>query len=220
MKAAKELVAMTGEIDGRHLTTRRGFITVAGFGVVGLYGLWAAYGAAPTSLAFLAGEGAEPMEGMGHGHEGGGMSPEEFERLTDAFIEHNMLPDGSVRPARMHREEEEKPHEGEEHAHAGEEQARVEVALPDVYVRCLRFGYEPAVLRLEREVPYRFRIMAVDVSHGAAIQLGPASRMIRCPRNRLVEQRLRFLEAGTYHVYCAVYCGEGHDWMTGHIIVT
>ncbi|MFQ6018788.1 MAG: hypothetical protein ACE5KF_11420 [Kiloniellaceae bacterium] len=49
----------------RHPTTRRGFIGGLSFSVVSLYGLWAAYGAAPTSLAFLsAQEGG--MEGMGH----------------------------------------------------------------------------------------------------------------------------------------------------------
>lgn len=213
---------MTDEIDGQHPTTRRGFITVAGFGVVSLYGLWAAYGAAPTSLAFLAGEGGMgAMEGMGHG--GGGMSPEEFEHLAEAFIEHNTLPDGSVKPARaarMHHDEEEEVHEAEDPAHEGEERGHLMGEAPDVYLLCRRYGYQPAVLRLEKDVPYRFRIMAVDVSHGAAIQMGPASRMIRCPANTLVEQQLRFLESGNYHVYCAVYCGEGHDWMIGHIIVT
>lgn len=33
-----------------HFTTRRGFIAATGFGVVSLYGLWAAYGAAPLRL--------------------------------------------------------------------------------------------------------------------------------------------------------------------------
>src|SRR5665647_941270 len=36
-----------------HFTTRRGFIAASGFGGVSLYGLWAAYGAAPGPLALL-----------------------------------------------------------------------------------------------------------------------------------------------------------------------
>ena len=34
----------------KHFTTRRGFIAASGFGGLGLYGLWAAYGAAPGPL--------------------------------------------------------------------------------------------------------------------------------------------------------------------------
>ncbi len=85
-----------GDIDRAkvHLTTRRGFVTVLGFGVVSLYGMWAAYGAAPTSLSFLA-----AGEGGGHGG-GGGLSPEAFRRLAEDFIEANSLPDGSVKPVR------------------------------------------------------------------------------------------------------------------------
>jgi hypothetical protein len=55
------------DFDGKHVTTRRGFVTVPGFGVVSLYGLWVAYGAAPTSLAFMSGAEGGGMKGMGHG---------------------------------------------------------------------------------------------------------------------------------------------------------
>jgi heme/copper-type cytochrome/quinol oxidase subunit 2 len=68
-----------------------------GFGVLSLYGLWAAYGAAPTSLDFVsAGDGAGHA-GMGHGA-GSAMSPEHFRKLAEEFIEANSLPDGSVKP--------------------------------------------------------------------------------------------------------------------------
>lgn len=36
-----------------HFTTRRGLIAASGFGGLSLYGLWAAYGAAPTPLPLL-----------------------------------------------------------------------------------------------------------------------------------------------------------------------
>lgn len=92
----------TGGGLGKHPTTRRGFVTTISFGVISLYGLWAAYGAAPTSLSFLsegAGAGEGGMAGMGHGG-GGSISPEEFRRLTLDFVEANTLPDGSVKPVR------------------------------------------------------------------------------------------------------------------------
>ena len=48
----------------KHFTTRRGFVAACGFGIVGLYGLWAAYGAAP--VPFLGGS-HEPLAGGGGG---------------------------------------------------------------------------------------------------------------------------------------------------------
>ncbi len=50
----------------RHPTTRHGFIGGLSFSVVSLYGLWAAYEAAPTRLAFLSGAQGGGIKGMGH----------------------------------------------------------------------------------------------------------------------------------------------------------
>ncbi len=213
------------DFDGKHVTTRRGFVTVLGFGVVSLYGLWAAYGAAPTSLAFMSGAEGGGMKGMGHGGEGG-MSPEEFNRLADAFFEANTLPDGSVRPAR--REVAGVSAEAREHGAAmpgmsmseedehGDEHEDEPVI---VYVRASRYGYEPDVLRLEPDVPYKFRIMAVDADHGASINFRMGSRMIRCRARTLTEAILMFTAPGEYLSYCTVYCGEGHDQMMAKIVV-
>ena len=213
------------DFDGKHVTTRRGFVTVLGFGVVSLYGLWAAYGAAPTSLAFMSGAEGGGMKGMGHGGEGG-MSPEEFNRLADAFFEANTLPDGSVRPVR--REVASVSAEAREHGAAmpgmsmseedehGDEHGDEPVI---VYVRASRYGYEPDVLRLEPNVPYKFRIMAVDADHGASINFRMGSRMIRCRARVLTEAILMFTAPGEYLSYCTVYCGEGHDQMMAKIVV-
>ncbi len=101
-----------------HFTTRRGFIAATGFGGVSLYGLWAAYGAAPAPLALLGldrahGAGVDgpaahlPPAAGGHGGHGGhdaaamGPSPEEFGRMSAEFIERYRLPDGSVHPRRL-----------------------------------------------------------------------------------------------------------------------
>ncbi len=273
----------------RHLTTRRGFVTSVGFGVVSLYALWALYGAAPVSLAGIPSSG-EGGGGHGGGHGGGGgMSPEEFRHLTDAFIEANELPDGSVQPKRMnmaatpmnmdggHAEEEEAPQEtaaapmdmdvdhieGEEpHGevssaemnmeddHVEEEGAHEEAAAGhdevgepghsevaasydkatgqhdpeqpiDVYILAQRYSFEPDLLRLERNVPYRFRMMAVDTSHGVSV-LGSISlggHIMRARAKSLSEMTMTFTHPGEHLVYCTVYCGEGHDMMQAKIIV-
>ncbi|MFQ5764506.1 MAG: hypothetical protein ACE5GT_06230 [Rhodospirillales bacterium] len=220
----------------RHPTTRRGFISGVGFGVVSLYGLWAAYGAAPTSLAFLsAQEGG--MAGMGHGgHEGGGMSREEFERLANKFMEANRLPDGSVKPngravagisGKIHEDHAAAPktsmveghgHEEGPEASMAEEHGHEEGPI-DVYVMASRYGYEPEVLRLTPNMPYKFKFMAVDADHGASINMRIGSLMIRCRARTLTETTLLFSAPGEYLSYCTVYCGEGHDMMMGKIVV-
>ncbi len=226
----------------RHFTTRRGFAIVVGLLVLALYFLWAAYGAAPTSLRFLAETQSESMGRMaqgGHGAGAGDMTPEEFNQITEKFVGDLSLPDGSVRPTRqwtasmaamggghegregeaarmaspaettpaVAREEE----EGHDRDEGGE--------LIDVYLMAIRFSYVPTVLRLERGVPYRFRMMSMDVNHGASIHTGFAGHIMRRPAKTMVEMVMTFPDPGEYMIYCTVYCGEGHSQMKGKIIV-
>ena len=226
-----------------HITTRRGFITVVGFSVVVLYGLWAAYGAAPTSLRFLADPPSEGMGGMaqgGHGAGVGGMTPEEFHEITEKFVEDFRLPDGSVRPtrqwmasmageedqaeamelgeaARMAASAETVPAAGREEAEGhGSAQGGEPI---DVYLMAMQFSYLPNVLRLERGVPYRFRMMSMDVNHGASIHTGFAGHIMRRPARTMSEMVMTFSEPGEFMIYCTVYCGVGHSQMKGKIIV-
>jgi len=199
----------------RHFTTRRGFVAAAGFGMVGVYFLWAGYGAAPLGLgggrdtqAKGGGGAAEPGAAghAGHGEAPSGPSSGEFRKLSEAFIEQNKLADGSVQPGRAM----------QDHAmHGAAPQGPV-----DVYLMAYQWGYAPSVLRLETGVPYRFRMMAVDVAHGASLQLGRAGRMVRLRPGTQVEQALTFSQPGEYLLYCTVYCGLAHDRMQGRVIVS
>jgi heme/copper-type cytochrome/quinol oxidase subunit 2 len=242
-----------------HITTRRGFITAVGFSVVTLYGLWAAYGAAPTSLQFLTDTQSEGTAGMamgGHGAGAGGMTPEEFHEITEKFVEDLSLPDGSVRPMRqwmpsmaaMAGAHEGREDEANEHRAMGEAMKAGEAArmassaetIPavgreeaeeeghdsaqdeepiDVYLMAMQFYYLPNVLRLERGVPYRFRMMSMEVNHGASIHTGFAGHIMRRPAQMMSEMVMTFPEPGEFMIYCTVYCGVGHSRMKGKIIV-
>jgi cytochrome c oxidase subunit II len=88
-----------------HLTTRRGFIALAGFGGTALYGLWAAYGAAPNPLSLLSPgrDGSnEPAHDQHLAHEApsedAARSFAEFEDRVRDFIDRYAQPDGSVYP--------------------------------------------------------------------------------------------------------------------------
>ena len=204
-----------GDTQHRHFTARRGFVAAAGFGMVGVYFVWAGYGAAP--LGFDGGHEAPAEDGRGaapepssaghagHGAAASGSSSEEFRKLSEAFVEQNKLADGSVQPGRAM----------QDHAmHGAAPQGPV-----DVYLMAYQWGYAPSVLRLETGVPYRFRMMAVDVAHGASLQLGRAGRMVRLRPGTRVEQELTFSRPGEYLLYCTVYCGLAHDRMQGRVIV-
>ncbi|MCH9052955.1 MAG: hypothetical protein IIA72_18130 [Proteobacteria bacterium] len=89
----------------------------------------------------------------------------------------------------------------------------------DLYLMAMRFSYVPNVLRLRRGVPYRFRMMSMDVNHGASIHTGFAGHIMRRPAQTMVEMVMTFSEPGEFMIYCTVYCGEGHSQMKGKIIV-
>lgn len=214
-----------------HFTARRSFVAAAGFGMVSLYLLWAAYGAAPLEFGAHAeaveagGHGQADAHGGGHGAAANGMRAEEFRRLAEGFVETNKLADGSVQPQRARSEALRQP-EAAHGAHAGhamlaESEAHGDEATPiEVYLMAYQFGFAPGVLRLEAGVPYRFRMMAVDVGHGASLHLAPGARVVRLRPGALVEQEYTFQRAGEYLLYCTVYCGLAHDRMQGRIIVT
>ena len=217
----------------RHATTRRGFIAALGFGGVSLYALWAAYGAAPGPRALLGRTASETSDehglgghGGGHADVSGGASPEEFRRMVEEFVERYRLEDGSVYPRRAG-DSASAVIAGNAHAgHGGHAAAEA----PDhgegegsgavqVLILAERWYYEPAHLRLDAGVPYRFRMMATDVSHGASIQFGRGGRMIRLRPGAVAEMEAVFERPGSFLVYCTVYCGPAHDYMQARIDV-
>lgn len=227
-----------------HFTTRRGFIAASGFGGISLYGLWAAYGAAPGPLALLGLDrphadahvgahveaAATPAPTGGHGGHGAaatGPSGEEFSRMTAEFIERYRMPDGSVYPRRLpptadvhedahagHNMAPAAPAEHAEHApHEHPPEGAADASPIDVLMTAGKWYYLPNVLRLDVGQTYRFRMMALDVAHGASIQFGRGGRMMRLQPGRLSETELTFQRPGRYLMYCTVYCGQAHDLM-------
>ena len=241
----------------RHFTTRPGFAIFVGFFVLTLYLVWVGYGAAPTSLNFLAETQSESMGAMAMGGHGGGtgaMTPEQFHEITVKFTEDLRLPDGSVRPTRQWMDSMaamdggEEAHEEEAGEHRGMDEAKdsgeessmassAEMASADAHdeeeahgaeeneepvdvdLMAMQFSYMPPVLRLERGVAYRFRMMSMDVNHGVSIHTGFAGHIMRRPAQTMTEMVMTFPRSGEYMMYCTVYCGEGHSQMKGKIIV-
>ena len=219
--------------EHRHFTTRRGFITGMGFGAVGLYGVWAGYGAAPLPFG-------SHHDGIHEGHGAGpGMTPEAFRRAHAAFVEKFRRADGSVEPipqqAAVHDMSHHQmmahdmaPHEMSHHdmeshdvSHGSHGSHGSVAAQPvDLYLLAFMWGYNPDTLRLRTGVQYRLRMLADDIAHGASFQLESASRIIRLRPDIVSDQIITFTKPETVLIYCTFYCGPGHDQMQGKIIVT
>jgi hypothetical protein len=89
----------------------------------------------------------------------------------------------------------------------------------DLYLHAYRFGFAPDDIRIEVGKPYRLRMMASDITHGASLQLGRGSRIIRLRPNVVNEQTITFNRPGPVLVYCTVFCGPAHDAMKARILV-
>lgn len=109
---------------------------------------------------------------------------------------------------------------GSDPAAHGESIAELGTAAPvDVYLLAYRFGFAPDELRLEAGRAYRFRVMASDIAHGASLNFGGGSRIIRLRPNVVSEQTITFNRPGPVLVYCTVFCGPAHDAMKARILV-
>ncbi len=208
-------------------STSRIYIAGLSCSVLLLIPLWGVIG------VFEQGEG-DHGEG-GHGTAGQGAMAiamkTAFIENVEAFVLEYKDADGCVSPKEMAHEEqsmdghadEEQP-EGEMDGHADEEQPEGEMHEDEtgatvVYFQLFQFGYLPQKLCLEVGVLYDFRMMATDVTHGGSIQLGAGSKMIRLPPGVEVSEKITFTETGEYLIYCTFYCGLGHQFMQGQIVV-
>lgn len=218
------------------LTTRRSFIAAASLGAVTLYGLWAVLGAAPLRFWDRGETSSEAMEmpATGAGHEGHGSvqgpTPDEFRRMTEEFLARHLQPDGSIlveagQAAQSMAGMTMTPNsQGPTHSMPGMAEESIthdgEVAPLDVFMLAQQWSFDPPELHLRTGIPYRFKMMAVDAAHGASLQLGRGSHIIRLPKGILVEEELVFTKPGEYLLYCTIYCGEGHQFMNGKIQVS
>lgn len=272
--------------ENPHFTQRRGFIAALGFGALGLYGTWAAYGAAPLPFAslFTAPSGHDADAAMSahrmhdapaaapmvHGHETSALTPDAFVERQAEFLKRFRRGDGSVHPGPSepsddHQAMPQMPgmpgpmaqHDhgtmpdhpamaapGSTHDHMAMMPAGIDhAAMPhmsmpenpamstmhqptaaaseaiDVYLSAGRFAFDPDALVLQKGQRYRFLMLASDVTHGAAIALGHASRIVRLRPGIVTQLELTFREAGDHLVYCTVHCGAGHDQMRAKITV-
>ena len=86
-----------------------------------------------------------------------------------------------------------------------------------VHMTAKRFEYTPSQITLKKGVPVVLEITALDRDHGFKVpELGVRADLKsgQVTRVRIVPDR-----TGTFEFRCDVFCGSGHEDMSGEIVV-
>ena len=96
--------------------------------------------------------------------------------------------------------------------------ASVQTEEPVIKIVAKKFDYTPNVIKLKKGVPVVLEFTTLDVVMGFKVpDLGVRADIIpgKVSRVRLVPDKV-----GTFPLLCDIFCGSGHEDMTGTIIVT
>jgi cytochrome c oxidase subunit II len=89
--------------------------------------------------------------------------------------------------------------------------------VPVIRVTAQKFEYSPDTITLKKGVPVDLELTSLDRDHGfkvPALGIRADIKPGQVTRVRLVPQ-----QAGHFAFACDVFCGSGHEDMTGEIIV-
>ena len=137
---------------------------------------------------------------------------------------------GCDRAADHHEGEHHEEHmDGNETGHEGHEHSAVDVpedAEPSgelrdetrvVQLTAEKFKFTPERIIVKKGEKVRLELTSKDVTHGIAIEAYDIDEEIDPDQTSTVEFTAN--EAGQFGFHCSVYCGEGHEDMTGMLIV-
>jgi cytochrome c oxidase subunit II len=87
-----------------------------------------------------------------------------------------------------------------------------------IKITAKRFEYSPNEIRIKTGVPVIFDFTSLDRIHGFTV---PDLGNIRLTIEPGKVNRITIVapKAGTYEFHCDLFCGDGHEGMTGTIIV-
>ena len=86
-----------------------------------------------------------------------------------------------------------------------------------IKITAKRFEYSPNVIRIKAGVPMIFEFTSLDRIHGFTV---PDLGAIRLTIEPGKANRVTILapKPGTYEFHCDIFCGDGHEGLTGTII--
>ncbi len=87
-----------------------------------------------------------------------------------------------------------------------------------IKITAKKFEYSPNEIRIKKGVPVVLEFTSLDRIHGFTVpDLGGVRATIE--PGKATQVRIVAPKAGTYEFHCDLFCGEGHEGMTGKIIV-
>jgi len=87
-----------------------------------------------------------------------------------------------------------------------------------IKITAKKFEYNPNEIRIKKGIPVIFEFTSLDRVHGFTVpDLGGVRLTIEPGKTNRVT--ILAPKAGTYEFHCDLFCGEGHEGMTGKIIV-
>ena len=88
----------------------------------------------------------------------------------------------------------------------------------EIEVVASRFAFEPARIEITEGETVRLLVRSADGVHGIEIKGHRVNRPV--PRGgKPVTIEFTASAPGTYEIVCSEYCGEGHESMTGTLVV-
>lgn len=81
-----------------------------------------------------------------------------------------------------------------------------------------RYAYAPSEVRVRKGESVELELTSGDRAHGFAL---PAFGVdVKIEPGKTTRVALRPDKAGTFEFHCSVFCGSGHEDMTGALVVT
>ena len=93
-----------------------------------------------------------------------------------------------------------------------------EPAAPVIRITAHKWSFTPDEVRLVVGQPVILELVSLDVTHGFnAPDLGVR---VDVERGKSIQIPVRPERVGTFTFHCDVFCGDGHEEMSGRIVVT
>ena len=90
-------------------------------------------------------------------------------------------------------------------------------AVQVIKVTAKKFEYSPNVIRIKKGIPVILEFTSLDRLHGFSCpDLGVRADIFP---GKVSQVRILLEKEGTYEFHCDIFCGEGHEGMTGTIVV-
>jgi cytochrome c oxidase subunit 2 len=87
-----------------------------------------------------------------------------------------------------------------------------------IKITAKRFEYSPNEIRIKKGIPVILEFTSLDRVHGFTVpDLGGIRATIE--PGKVTQVRILATKSGTYAFHCDLFCGDGHESMTGTIVV-